>query len=103
MVTQDRDKEPIFTFNETNTIERLSGNGKVSEGNFSYSGIARRARHTVVLVSYDDPTNNYETRIEYVTDDETFEAYGYRPMDLRLLGVTSRGQALRAANWGAVV
>lgn len=96
---QDRDKDPIFTFSEANTIEQFSADGKVSAGNFTYAGTARRARHTVVLASWDDPKNNYETRIEYVTDDETFEAYGYRPMDLRMLGVTSRGQALRAANW----
>ena len=96
---QDREKDPIFTFSDSNTIEQFSDDGKVSLGNFTYSGSARRARHTVVLASWDDPSNNYETRIEYVTDDETFEAYGYRPLDLRMLGVTSRGQALRAANW----
>ncbi len=96
---QDREKDPIFTFNEANTIEQFSDDGKVSAGNFTYAGTARRARHTVVLASWDDPDNNYETRIEYVTDDETFEAFGYRPIDLRMLGVTSRGQALRAANW----
>ena len=96
---QDREKEPIFTFSEANTIEQFSDDGKVSAGNFTYAGTARRARHTVVLASWDDPEDNYETRIEYVTDDETFEAFGYRPMDLRMLGCTSRGQVLRAANW----
>lgn len=96
---QDREKDAIFTFNESNTIENISDNGKVSEGNFTYTGTARRARHTVVLASWDSPADNYETKIEYVSDDETFEKYGYRPMDLRMLGVTSRGQALRAANW----
>lgn len=96
---QDREKDPIFTFSEANTIEQFSDDGKVSQGNFVYIGTARRARHTVALVSYDDPQNNYEQRVEYVSDDETFNAFGYRPIDLRLLGVTSRGQALRAANW----
>ena len=96
---QDREKDPIFTFSEANTIEQFSDDGKVSAGNFTYAGTARRARHTVVLASWDDPEDNYETRIEYVTDDETFEAFGYRPMDLRMLGCTSRGQVLRAANW----
>lgn len=99
IAAQDRQKDAIFTFSESNTIEQFSEDGKVSQGNFVYIGSARRARHTVVLASYDDPDNDYETRVEYVTDDETFSAFGYRPMDLRLLGVTSRGQALRAANW----
>ena len=99
VAAQDKEKDAIFTFNESNTIEQVDDDGLVSEGNFTYSGSARRARHTVCLASWDDPANNYETRIEYVTDDETFSDYGYRPIDLRLLGVTSRGQALRAANW----
>jgi len=99
VASQDREKDPIFTFSEANTVEQFSDDGKVSQGNFVYIGTARRSRHTVVLASYDDPNNDYETRVEYVTDDETFSSFGYRPMDLRLLGVTSRGQALRAANW----
>ena len=96
---QDREKDPVFTFSEANTIQEVSDDGKVSVGNFTYAGAARRAIHTVVLTSWDDPSDNYETRIEYVSDDETYSQYGYRPLDLRLLGVTSRGQALRAANW----
>lgn len=99
IAAQDRPKDPIFTFNEANTIEQFSEDGKVSRGNFEYSGTARRARHTVVLASWDNPDDDFEPRIEYVTDDETYSAFGYRPLDLRLLGVTSRGQALRAANW----
>jgi predicted phage tail protein len=99
IAVQDRDKDAIYTFNESNTIEQFDESGRVSQGNFIYSGTARRARHTVVLTSWDDPANDYETRIEYVSDDESYSRHGYRPLDLRLLGVTSRGQALRAANW----
>ena len=102
IAVQDRDKEAVFTFNDSNTIEQFDDSGKVSQGNFIYSGTARRARHTVVLASWDDPDNNYETRIEYVSDDEAYIRHGYRPLDLRLLGVTSRGQALRAANWALI-
>ena len=99
VAAQDREKEAIFTFNESNTIEQYDDSGQVGLGNFSYSGSARRARHTVCLVSYDDPTNNYEPRIEALADQEALAEYGYRSIDLRLLGVTSRSQALRAAEW----
>ena len=99
VAVQDRVKDPVFTFSESNTIADISDDGKVDGGNFVYAGAARRAIHTVALVSWDDPDNNFETRIEYVTNDRIFSKYGYRPIDLRLLGVTSRGQALRAANW----
>ena len=102
IAVQDRDKDPVFTFSDANTVEQFDDSGKVSQGNFVYSGVARRARHTVVLTSWDDPENNFETRIEYVSDDEAYQRHGYRPLDLRLLGVTSRGQALRAANWALI-
>ena len=99
VAAQDKEKSAIFTFNESNTIQNVANDGETSSGNFTYSGSARRAIHTVALVSWDDPANAYEPRIEYLTDDETFVNFGYRPIDLRLLGVTSRGQALRAGTW----
>ena len=102
VAVQDRDKDPVFTFSSANTIEQVSDDGQVSNGSFAYSGVARRARHTVVLASWDDPDNDYESRVEYVSDDESYQRHGYRPLDLRLLGVTSRGQALRAANWALI-
>ena len=99
VAVQDREKAAVFTFNESNTLEDVSNDGKVSRGNFNYAGAAKRARHTVVLASWDDPNDNYQPRVEYIADEEGMARYGYRPTDLRLLGVTSRGQALRAANW----
>lgn len=95
---QDKPGDPVFTFNESNTIGQVDGDGNVSAGNFSYAGAAKRARHTVVLASWDDPADNYQPRVEYIADEEGVSRYGYKPLDLRLMGVTSRGQALRAAN-----
>ncbi|MBK12000.1 MAG: hypothetical protein CL849_00540 [Crocinitomicaceae bacterium] len=99
VAAQDREKDAIFTFNESNTIEEFDDSGQVGLGNFTYSGSARRARHTVCLVSYDDPEDNYSPRIEALTDTDGLAEYGYRAIDLRLIGVTSRSQALRAAEW----
>ena len=99
VAAQDREKDAIFTFNDSNTIEEYDDSGQVSLGNFTYSGSARRARKTVCLVSYDDPEDNYEPRIEALTDTDGLAEYGYRSIDLRLPGVTSRSQALRAAEW----
>ena len=99
VAVQDRPLTPVFTFNESNTIEEFTEDGKVSRGNFEYAGVAKRARHTVCLVSWDDPADNYQPRVEYVADEEAIARFGYRSTDLRLIGVTSRGQALRAAQW----
>ena len=100
VTVQDRPKACVYTFNESNTIEQVDeDSGQVSEGNFSYSGSAKRARHTAVLVSWDDPADSYQPRVEYIPDQAGMLKLGYRPLQLRLMGVTSRGQALRAANW----
>lgn len=99
VAVQDRNKPSVYTFNEANTIEQFDDSGKVSAGNFVYAGAAQRARHTVVLASWDDPLDNYQPHVEYVADEPALDRFGYRPLDLRLMGVTSRGQALRAAQW----
>lgn len=99
VATQDYKGTPVFAFNQTNTIQQQTLDGKVSTGNFSYSGTAQRARHTACLVSFDDPNDLYQPRTEYVADDKAIERLGYRPLDLRAFGVTSRGQAIRVAQW----
>lgn len=97
MAIQDSPRPAVFTFNESNTIEQFDEGGNVSAGNFTYSGAAKRSRSTVVLVSWDDPLDNYQPRVEYVANEIALARFGYKPKDLRLIGVTSRGQALRAA------
>lgn len=99
IAVNDRPRNAIYTFSEANTLEDVSDDGSVSAGNFTYAGPAKRARHTAVITSWDDPANNYDPRTEIVYDEEALIRYGYRSLDLRLLGVTTRGQALRAANW----
>jgi predicted phage tail protein len=96
-ITQDREQLPVQQFSEANVIQDVAENGEVSSPCFTYSGTARAARKTVVLANWDDPNQAYSSVTEYQQDDELLERFGYNPVDLRLLGVTSRGQALRAA------
>lgn len=96
-LTQDREQEVVQQFSEANVIQDVAENGEVSSPCFSYAGSARAARKTVVLANWDDPTQVYSSVTEYQQDDELLDKFGYNPVDLRLIGVTSRGQALRAA------
>lgn len=96
-LTQDRLEDPVQQFSEANVIQDVDDSGQVTSPCFNYSGSARAARKTVVLASWDDPNQVYSSVTEYQQDDELLEKLGYNPVDLRLLGVTSRGQALRAA------
>ena len=96
-LTQDREQDVVQQFSEANVIQDVAEDGGVSSPCFSYTGSARAARKTVVLANWDDPTQVYSSVTEYQQDDELLDKFGYNPVDLRLIGVTSRGQALRAA------
>lgn len=96
-LSQDREQEPVQQFSEANVIQEVDDSGQVTAPCFTYTGTARSARKSVVLANWDDPNQAYSSVTEYQQDDVLLEKFGYNPIDLRLLGVTSRGQALRAA------
>lgn len=96
-LTQDRAQLPVQQFSEANVIQEVDDNGNVTSPCFTYTGTAKTARKSVVLANWDDPNQIYSSVTEYLQDDELLERFGYNPVDLRLVGVTSRGQALRAA------
>ncbi len=96
-LSQDREQLPVQQFSEANVIQEVDDSGQVTSPCFNYTGTARGARKSVVLANWDDPNQAYSNVTEYQQDDTLLESFGYNPIDLRLLGVTSRGQALRAA------
>jgi len=96
-LTQDRPQNVVQQFSEANVIQEVNDSGQVTSPCFNYTGTAKTARKTVVLANWDDPNQVYSSVSEYLQDDTLLERFGYNPIDLRLLGVTSRGQALRAA------
>lgn len=68
-------------------------------GHFNYSGTAKKARHSVAMVSWNDPQDFYRTAIEVVQDDVALDRYGWRQTDIQAVGCTSRGQAHRVGKW----
>lgn len=68
-------------------------------GKFKYSGTALKARHSVALVTFNDPDDFYRPAIEAVIDDELLAQFGWRETEVPLMGCTSRGQALRFGRW----
>lgn len=75
--------------------QMLFTNANVVDGTFNYSGSALRTRHTVALVTWNDPDNSYRQQVEYVPDDLGISLYGVRETEVLGVGVTSRGQAAR--------
>lgn len=87
--TQDAPADPIALFTPANVIG----------GAFSYSGSALKARHTVALVTWNDPADNYRQAVEYVEDQAGIARYGVVQTEIVAIGCTSRGQAHRAGRW----
>jgi predicted phage tail protein len=81
---QDVDGSPSAAFTPSNVI-----NGK-----FSYTGTARKARHTVALVSWNDPAQGGKLVPEYIEDPASVARYGIQTVELVDLGC-SKGQARR--------
>lgn len=89
VASQDAPKDPAGLFNAANAIE----------GMFTYQGADHRARHTVALVSWNDPRDMYRQKIEYVQDDSAVLRWGVVETEILAVGCTSRGQAHRAGKW----
>lgn len=86
---QDSPSTPISLYTSSNVIK----------GEFTYQGSSARVRHTVALVSWNDPKDFYKQRVEYVESTEGIERYGVVQTEIMAVGCTSRGQAHRLGKW----
>lgn len=71
----------------------------VVDGMFTYSGSSAKARHTVALVTWNDPADSYRQKVEYVEDTAGIARYGVVTTEVTAVGCTSRGQANRVGRW----
>ncbi|MCA0944484.1 phage tail protein [Salipiger pacificus] len=78
---------------------KLVAPANVVEGEFVYSGSALKARHTVAMVTWNDPNDEYRQAIEVYEDPDAIERYGWRPIEITAYGCTSKAQAYRLAKW----
>lgn len=77
----------------------LYTNANVINGDFSYQGSSAKARHTVALVTWNDPNDMYRQKVEYVEDTAGIARYGIIESQVVAFGCTSRGQAHRVGKW----
>ena len=88
-VMQDAPADPVQMFTPANVIN----------GAFKYQGTSLKSRHTVALVTWNDPADWYRQKVEYVQDDAAVARYGIVKADVTAMGCTSRGQAHRVGKW----
>jgi predicted phage tail protein len=86
---QDAPEDAVYLYTNANVIDGL----------FTYSGSSRKARHTVALVTWNDPDDNYKAKVEYVEDVEGIKRFGVVQTEVTAVGCTSRGQANRVGKW----
>jgi predicted phage tail protein len=85
----DMPADPVALFTAANVVD----------GAFTYSGSSAKSRHTVALVTWNDPADMYRQKIEYVEDAEGIARYGVQETEVVAVGCTSRGQAHRVGRW----
>jgi predicted phage tail protein len=88
-VTQDSPADAVYLYTAANVID----------GMFVYQGSSLSVRHTVALVTYNDPNNFYQQAVEYVEDVVGIADFGYVTTQVIAIGCTSRGQAHRLGKW----
>lgn len=85
----DQPEDPVYTYNNTN----------VKDGKFSYNGTGRKARHTIAMVSWTNPSNFGKSEVEPVIDEEGIIRYGIQPLNITAFGCISQSQAQRVGRW----
>lgn len=85
----DAPSDPVYQFTNANAVD----------GMFNYVGSALKARHTVALVTWNDPEDFYRQKVEYVEDADGIARFGIIQTEVVAVGCTSRGQANRVGRW----
>lgn len=86
--TIDAPSDPVLLVNNTNIV-----------GDFSYSGTSVKDRHSIAVVTWNDPEDDYKQVPEPVEDHDLIARYGIRKTEIMAFGCTSRGQAARMGRW----
>ncbi|HCG1242358.1 TPA: phage tail protein [Pseudomonas aeruginosa] len=91
-VNADMPQDPVYTYSTSQIL---------NDGVVAYSGTRTRDRHSLAMVSWDNPANAFETDKEPVFDEDAIIELGgiVREVSVGALGCTSQGQAQRAGQW----
>ena len=73
----------------------------INEGRqpFTYSSASERTRYSRALISYDNPSNNYDTDVTAVTDPKLQRRYGDNVLEISAIGCTRESEAQRRGKW----
>lgn len=80
---------------------KLVALSNVITNSMTLAGTAFNARHTAVIVSWNDPTDQYRINYEVVESDDAqlIERLGWRTTSAAAIGCTSQSEARRIGRW----
>lgn len=90
VVNADMPADPVYSYSVSQIL---------NDGAIKYAGTRARDRHSLALVSWDNPDQGFETDKEPIFDDEAIGELGVRELKVAAFGCTSLGQAQRAGQW----
>jgi predicted phage tail protein len=88
-----------FTYDHDQTATKLVTKANVVDGKINYSSDTYRSRHSVAIISWNDPELGHRTNYEVVEDNTLITKYGYKQIETTAWGCVSRGQAHRVGRW----
>jgi len=89
IATADMPADPVRNVAPANMINN----------SLNYEGSADRARHSVALVTWNDPDDGYRPAVCVVENKALLSQIGWVPKDVLAFGCTSEGQAYRTGAW----
>ena len=81
------------------TPVKIVAPANVIDGELEYSGTSERERHSVCVVMWNDPNDEFKAVPEIYEDRDSIDKFGWRETRVTAVGCSSRGQALRLAKW----
>lgn len=81
----------------------IFGRSDVVDGTFNFAAADDKSIYTSALVSYDEPSNHYNTDVESTFDNEQILRWGGdRQIEISAIGCTSRGEAQRRGKYALI-
>lgn len=68
-------------------------------GRFNYSGTALKARHSVAMITWNDPSDLCRPAVEVVVNEDLIRKFGWNETSAQYPGCNSRGLAHRYGRW----
>lgn len=84
-------------------VKQVLTRASVVEGKFARRGGSKKNRRSVANISWDDPSNHYQSNVAVVPMTEYISRYGWtEPLEMSAIGCTRLSEAQRRGKWALI-